>query len=148
MFTIETKVTEDTFTPWAESKLATVDEFKYDLMNLLANLFLQDVDPLVPYWSGSLQKSAHYLWHWTNTLEVTGLNILWTGQFNLNEEEWKYFENPRHEDYALRNYLGEHHTTGTHQPKNEWVEKGLDIFDNKLNRYLRDEFLRWLLITK
>lgn len=147
MFKFETRITEDTFTEWAEKKLGEVDAFHYQLMTLLANTFLEEVDPFVPVVSGSLLESGHKFWVFTDALTALDLKITWTGIANEDDDEYAYFGNYDYEDYAYRVHtLGEHHKKGTPASSSNWINVGLTYFDSaSVNAILEEEFLAWLL---
>lgn len=135
---------EDTFTPWADSKLQTIETLQMDLLNQLGKIFLEETDPYVPVVSGSLQESAHFMWHFVEALPTVGLQIIWTGIFNDNDTEYDYFENYYHGDYALSVYYGEHYKSGSRASSDHWVESGLWSFDSMVNPILQEKFLSWL----
>jgi hypothetical protein len=147
----ELVVKEDTFTPWTDNKLTSIDPFKLELLDFLAEIFLEYLsgENLVPHLSGSLEESAYDEedWVFVNASEATGLLITWTGEDNPDEKEWAMFQNTDHEDYALANYKGFHWKTLSNQPKNHWVVQG--IFDVFLSGEGIDEagkrYIEWLL---
>lgn len=142
MFKFE--LAEDTFSEWADKKLEETEALQVNLLTQLANIFLEETDPFVPVVSGSLQKSAHYMWAWDRGLSASGLSLIWTGMFNPHDEEFKYFQNDFHEDYALSVYHGEHYKTGGRASSDHWVEYGLWEFESEFNSILEQEFLKWL----
>ena len=150
MFKVKSRIVEDTFTEWAEKRLNEVDVFQHQLLTLLANTFLEDVDPFVPVVSGSLLESGHKFWVFTDALTSMDLRITWTGILNDDDDEYAYFGNYEHEDYAFRVHtLGEHHKKGTPSSSSHWIETGLQYFDGAVvESILEEQFLLWLLSGK
>ena len=144
MFKFE--IREDTFTPWADRKLQESELFLNNLMTFLANTFLEETDPFVPVVSGSLLKSAHYMWHWSGGFPAVGLDIVWTGIFNPHQEEFDVFRNTYREDYAWSVYHGEHYKpTSNPASSDHWVEQSLTYFDApEVESILEEKFLEWL----
>lgn len=142
-------IKEDTFTPWAEKKISTVDALQRELLIFLKNLFLGHMseEELVPHLSGELEESAYDSWEFVGGLEAMSMLITWSGENNPNESEWEYFVNTEHEDYALANYRGFHWQTMTYQPKNFWVGTGIiEVFvSGEGFDKIGKEYLRWLL---
>lgn len=142
-------IKEDTFTPWTEKKISTVDALQRELLIFLKNLFLGHMseEELVPHLSGELEESAYDSWEFVGGLEAMSMLITWSGENNPNESEWEYFANTEHEDYALANYRGFHWQTMTYQPKNFWVGTGIiEVFvSGEGFDKIGKEYLRWLL---
>ena len=142
-------IKEDTFTPWTEKKISTVDALQRELLIFLKNLFLGHMseEELVPHLSGELEESAYDSWEFVGGLEAMSMLITWSGENNPNESEWEYFVNTEHEDYALANYRGFHWQTMTYQPKNFWVGTGIiEVFvSGEGFDKIGKEYLRWLL---
>ena len=74
-------IKEDTFTPWAEKKISTVDAVQEKLLIFLKDLFLGILseEEIVPHLSGELEESAY-----DRRLAV--------GKINLTKEQLERFK--------------------------------------------------------
>ena len=138
------QVVEDTFTPWAESKIGEMRYFQEQLLKELTTMFLADTQEFVPKLSGSLLESVNKLQKFFFFELVSEVELTWTGQFNEDNDEFKEFWNPEHDDYALSVYKGSTlYKLG--KPKSElWVEEGLDIFGSaEVEEILKEQLIAW-----
>lgn len=142
-------IKEDTFTPWAEKKISTVDAVQEKLLIFLKDLFLGILseEEIVPHLSGELEESAYDSWEFVGGLESMGILITWSGEENPNESEWERFGNLEHEDYALANYRGFHWKSMSYQPKNFWVGTGIiELFvSGEGFEKIGVQYLQWLM---
>lgn len=150
------KVVEDTFTPWAETKIGEMEYFQKELMVQLSTIFLEETDPYVPVLSGSLLESAHYLQVWSALGLYTTVQFIWSGLFNPNYEEFKEFGNissrngellkGTQEDYALSVYGGQTYKKRGTPQSDHWVDQsiatGIDEIQATLEEQLKLFFMK------
>lgn len=138
------RVKEDTFTPWAESKIGEMRYFQEQLLKELTTVFLGETQGFVPKLSGSLLESVHKLQRYFFFETWSEVELTWTGQFNENHGEFEGFDNPQHDDYALSVYGGKTLYTQKDTSSKLWVEQGLEIFDSaKVEEILESQLLAW-----
>lgn len=140
---------KDTFTPWIDNKIAGMEYIRREILTDLAYMFLEETSPFVPksqYASGTLRESAYYLQKWGSFVTVDYLQITWSGLGNPNQEEFDWFENKQHDDYALSVYEGKTLYKGTKPTSQDWVTQGLEVFDTEyVEEILAEQLKIWFL---
>lgn len=144
------QVVEDTFTPWAESKIGEMRYFQEQLLEELTTMFLGETQEFVPVFQGgtggSLLESVTKLQKYFFFETVSEVELTWSGQFNTSDEEFQEYWNPEHDDYALSVYKGK--TLYKHgEPQSDlWVEKGLEVFDSaEVECILKEQLVAWFI---
>lgn len=139
-------ISEDTFTPWARKKTASVHEMEEQLLNALRRLLIQEVSPFVPVDQGYLQESPNAFWEIVNSAEGMEILVEWTGE--ANPDRWDLFidRNGRYLDYAYWQYLYATPRAGKHNGRARFVDIGLESIEE--NPYywetMSKMFLEWL----